>query len=294
MLARERGLVLKRIPLTPDGTLDLRTLDTLITPRTRLVSFAHVSNVLGTITDPRPIIARAHAVGAVVVLDACQSVPHLPVDVQALGADFLVFSGHKMLGPTGIGALYGRADLLAAMPPFLTGGDVAREVDFDAVEWEAAPLKFEAGTPAFVEAIGLGAAIDYLEAIGMERVRAHERELVTYALELLGELPGVQLFGPRDPELRSGVVTFTVEGIAPQDLALALDQCGVAIRSGRHCAHPLHRRLGLTASARASFAIYNDAADVEALHDGIVAIQRRAGTTRAAVPSRYADCGGVA
>lgn len=294
LLARERGLVLKRIPLTPDGTLDLRTLDTLITPRTRLVSFAHVSNVLGTITDPRPIIARAHAVGAVVVLDACQSVPHLPVDVQALGADFLVFSGHKMLGPTGIGALYGRADLLAAMPPFLTGGDVAREVDFDAVEWEAAPLKFEAGTPAFVEAIGLGAAIDYLEAIGMERVRAHERELVAYALELLGELPGVQLFGPRDPELRSGVVTFTVEGIAPQDLALALDQCGVAIRSGRHCAHPLHRRLGLTASARASFAIYNYAADVEALHDGIVAIQRRAGTTRATVPSRYADCGGVA
>lgn len=274
-LARERGLVLKFIPLAPDGTLDLSALDALVTPRVRLVSFAHVSNVLGTITDPRPIIERAHAVGAVAVLDACQSVPHLPVDVQALGADFAVFSGHKMLGPTGIGALYGRADLLAAMPPFLTGGDVAREVGFDEVVWEDAPLKFEAGTPAFVEAIGLGVAVEYLQALGMQRVRVHERDLVAYALDRLGDLPGVRLFGPRDPELRSGVVTFTVEGIAPHDLAVALDCLGIAIRSGRHCAHPLHKRLGVGTTARASFSVYSGYDDVDALVDGVVAIQRR-------------------
>lgn len=273
-LARERDVRIKRIPLTVDGQLDLSQLDTLLTPQVKLVSFAHVSNVLGTITDPRPIIQRAHAIGAVVVLDACQSVPHMPIDVCALDVDFLVFSGHKMLGPTGIGVLYGRAELLAAMPPFMTGGDVAREVGFDEVIWEDAPLKFEAGTPAFVEAIGLGAAVEYLQAIGMDAVRDHERELTAYALERLGALPDVRIYGPTDPELRGGVVTFTVEGIAPQSLALALDQHGIAIRSGRHCAHPLHHRLGLNASARASFTIYNDLSDIDALAEGIAAIQR--------------------
>src|SRR5215213_4904995 len=273
-LARERGVQIKRIPLTNDGQLDLSTLDTLLTPQVKLVSFAHVSNVLGTITDPRPIIERAHAIGALVVLDACQSVPHMPIDVCALDVDFLVFSGHKMLGPTGIGVLYGRAELLAAMPPFMTGGDVAREVGYDTVIWEDAPLKFEAGTPAFVEAIGLSAAVEYLQAIGMDAVRDHERELTAYALERLSALPGVRIYGPTDPELRGGVLTFTVEGIAPQSLALALDQRGIAIRSGRHCAHPLHRRLGLNASARASFTIYNDLNDIDALADGIAAIQR--------------------
>jgi cysteine desulfurase/selenocysteine lyase len=272
-LARERGVIIKRIPLTAAGTLDMAALDTLLTPRVRLVSFAHVSNVLGTITDPRPIIARAHALGAVVALDACQSAPHMPLDVQDLDADFVVFSGHKMLGPTGIGVLYGRAKLLAAMPPFLTGGDVAHDVGFDEVIWEDAPLKFEAGTPAFVEAIGLGAAVDYLQALGMDAVRAHERQLTTYALEQLHGLPGVRIYGPTDPDLRGGVVTFTVEGIAPQDLALALDRHGVAIRSGRHCAHPLHRRLGLSATARASFTIYNDLDDIDALVEAIAAIQ---------------------
>jgi cysteine desulfurase/selenocysteine lyase len=293
-LARERGLTVRRIPLTAAGELDLSDIDTLLTPQTRLVSFAHVSNVLGTITDPRPLIERAHAAGAVVALDACQSVPHMPIDVRELGADFVVFSGHKMLGPTGIGVLYGRADLLAAMPPFMTGGDVARDVDFDEVVWEDAPLKFEAGTPAFVEAIGLAAAIDYLSEIGMERVRAHERDLVAYALVRLSDLPGVQVYGPRDPERRSGVVTFTVDGIEPQELALALDLRGVAIRSGRHCAHPLHRRLGVGATARASFAIYNGFADVDALCDGIAAIQRHPPQRRAAGRSgeagRYDDC----
>jgi cysteine desulfurase/selenocysteine lyase len=272
-LARECGVRVKHIPLASDGTLDLAALDELLTPRVRLVSFAHVSNVLGTITDPRPIVERAHALGALVALDACQSAPHMPLDVGALDADFVVFSGHKMLGPTGIGVLYGRAELLAAMPPFMTGGDVARDVGFDQVIWEDAPLKFEAGTPAFVEAIGLGAAVDYLQAIGMDAVRAHERELTAYALERLGELPGLRIYGPTDPDLRGGVVTFTVDGIAPQALALALDRRGVAIRSGRHCAHPLHRRLGLSATARASFTIYNDLCDIDALVDGIMAIQ---------------------
>jgi cysteine desulfurase/selenocysteine lyase len=273
-LARERGVQIKLIPLTADGCLDLSALDRLLTPRVRLVSFAHVSNVLGTITDPRPIIERAHALGAVVVLDACQSAPHMPLDVQELDADFVVFSGHKMLGPTGIGVLYGRAELLAAMPPFMTGGDVARDVGFDEVVWEDAPLKFEAGTPAFVEAIGLGAAVEYLQGIGMQAVRAHERELVAYALDRLRAVPGLRIFGPDDPELRGGVVTFVVDGIAPHDLAAALDRRGVAIRSGRHCAHPLHRRLGLSASARASFTIYNDLSDIDALAEGILEIQR--------------------
>src|SRR4051812_31620960 len=272
-LARERDIVVKLIPLTADGTLDLAAFEALLTPQVKLVSFAHVSNVLGTITDPRPIIARAHALGAVVVLDACQSVPHMPIDVRALDVDFLVFSGHKMLGPTGIGVLYGRAALLAAMPPFMTGGDVARDVGFDDVIWEDAPLKFEAGTPAFVEAIGLGAAVEYLQALGMDAVRDHERELTAYALERLGALPGVRIYGPTDPDLRGGVVTVTVDRIAPQNLALALARRGVAIRSGRHCAHPLHRRLGLSASARASFTIYNDLGDIDALADGIAAIQ---------------------
>jgi cysteine desulfurase/selenocysteine lyase len=300
-LAHERGIHVKLVPLTADGQLDLTTLDTLLTPRVRLVSFAHVSNVLGTITDPRPIIARAHALGAVVALDACQSAPHMPLDVQALGADFVVFSGHKMLGPTGIGVLYGRAELLAAMPPFMTGGDVARDVGFDKIVWEDAPVKFEAGTPAFVEAIGLGAAVEYLQTIGMAAVRAHERELVAYALERLAAVPGLRVFGPTDPDLRGGVVTFTVEGIAPHDLALALDQRGVAIRSGRHCAHPLHRRLGLSASARASFTLYNDHGDIDALVDGIVDIQRnppqsadRASTDCRADQQEQIDCAAVA
>lgn len=284
-LARERGVVIKRIAITAEGTLDLAALDGLLTPQVRLVSFAHVSNVLGTITDPRLIIERAHAVGAVVVLDACQSAPHLPLDVAALDADFAVFSGHKMLGPTGIGVLYGRADLLAAMPPFMTGGDVARDVDFDYVVWEDAPLKFEAGTPAFVEAIGLGSAVNYLQQIGMAAVREHERELTAYGLERLSDIAGLRLYGPRDPEIRAGVLTFTLDGVAPHTLAAALDRRGIAIRSGRHCAHPLHRRLGLDASARASFTIYNDFDDVDALVEGIAAIQRNPPQPVRAVPS---------
>ena len=274
-VAQERGLLVKRIPLLPDGTLDLAAFAVLLTPRVKLLSFAHVSNVLGTITDPAPLIAQAHANGTVVLLDACQSAPHMPLDVQALDCDFLVFSGHKLFGPTGVGVLYGRATLLASMPPFLTGGDVARDVGFEEIVWEDAPLKFEAGTPMFVEAIGLGAAVDYLEAIGMAAVRAHEQELTAYALERFDELHGVRVFGPRDPAIRGGVITFTLEGWTAHQVASALDQAGVAVRSGRHCAHPLHKRLGVEATVRASFTIYNSHADVDALIDELHAIEQR-------------------
>jgi cysteine desulfurase/selenocysteine lyase len=250
-------------------------LDALLTPRTRLVSFAHVSNVLGTITDPAAIIQRAHDVGAVVVVDASQSVPHIPVNVQALDCDFLVFSGHKMLGPTGIGVLYGRRELLEAMPPFMTGGDMISSVSFDTVTWNDVPLKFEAGTPSFVEAIGLGVAVGYLKALGMDAVREHERVLTGYALQQLAGVAGVAVIGPTDPAVHAGVVSFTVEGLHPHDLATLLDRDGIAIRAGQHCAQPLHARLGLAATARASFYIYNDEHEVDALIAGIEHARRR-------------------
>jgi len=269
VLAQERGLVLKFIPVSPEGRLALDRLDELLTPRTRLVSFAHVSNVLGTITDPRPIIQRAHAVGARVIVDGSQSVPHMPVNVVELDCDFLVFSGHKMLGPTGIGVLYGKSDLLEAMPPFLTGGDMISAVGFDGPRWNDVPLKFEAGTPAFVEAIGLGAAVDYLSALDMSAVRAHERELTAYALERMSEVPGARIIGPTDPDVRGGVITFTLDRVHPHDLASLLDREGVAIRAGHHCAQPLHIRLGLSATARASFYIYTEPHEIDALIEAI-------------------------
>jgi cysteine desulfurase/selenocysteine lyase len=245
-LARERGIALKFWPLSPDGTLTLDALDALITPRTKLITFAQVSNVLGTITDPRPVVARARAVGARVIVDGSQSAPHMPVDVAALGVDFFVCSGHKMLGPTGIGVLYGRRELLEAMPPFMTGGDMISSVTFSGATWNEVPLKFEAGTPAFVEAIGLGAAVAYLETLGMDNVRAHEREMTA----------------------------FVIDRIHPHDLASLLDQRGISIRAGHHCAQPLHERLGITASARASFYVYSERWEIDALIDGIDAARR--------------------
>jgi cysteine desulfurase/selenocysteine lyase len=268
-LARERGVKLKFIPLTPEGTLDLSKLDELLTPQVKLVTFAHVSNVLGTITDPRPLIARAHAIGAKVIVDGCQAAPHMPVNVQELDCDFYAFSGHKMLGPTGIGVLYGKRELLEAMPPFLTGGDMINSVSMEGATWADIPVKFEAGTPSFVESIGLGAAVDYLSALGMDAVRAHEHEIVSYALERLIEVPGVTILGPTDPEIRGGAVAFTVKGIHPHDLGTLLDREGVAIRTGHHCAQPLHTCLGLTASARASFYVYNEPREVDALVEAI-------------------------
>ena len=268
-LAQEKGIVVKCIPLTPNGQLDLSKLDGLLNERTKLLSFAHVSNVLGTITDPAPLIQRAHAIGAKVIIDGSQAVPHMPVNVAALDCDFYAFSGHKMLGPTGIGVLYGKPELLDAMPPFMTGGDMISYVGFDTIRWNDVPLKFEAGTPAFVEAIGLGAAVDYLSQLGMEAVRAHEHEITSYALERVAEIPGVTIYGPTDASVRGGVVTFNVDKIHPHDLATLLDQEGVAIRAGHHCAQPLHQRLGLPATARASFYVYSQPHEVDALVEAI-------------------------
>jgi cysteine desulfurase/selenocysteine lyase len=268
-LAQERGVVLRFIPITPEGLLDWRKLDEWLSPRTKLVSFAQVSNVLGTITDPRPIVEKAHAAGAKVIIDGSQSVPHMPVDVQALDCDFMAFSGHKMLGPTGIGVLYGKLDLLEAMPPFLFGGDMISYVGFDGARWADVPVKFEAGTPAFVEAIGLGAAVDYLTALDMDDVRAHEKEITAYALERMSEVPGLNLIGPADAEIRGGVATFTLKGIHPHDLASLLDREGVAIRAGHHCAQPLHTKLGVNATARASFYVYTEPREIDALIDAI-------------------------
>lgn len=268
-LAKDRGVVLRFIPITPNGMLDWSRLDEWLSPRTKLVSFAHASNVLGTITDPRPIIEKAHAAGVKVIIDGSQSVPHMPVDVQALDCDFMAFSGHKMLGPTGIGVLYGKLDLLEAMPPFLFGGDMISHVGFDGARWADVPVKFEAGTPAFVEAVGLGAAVDYLNALGMDDVRAHEKEITTYALERMSEVPGLNLIGPADAEIRGGVATFTLDGIHPHDLASLLDREGVAIRAGHHCAQPLHQKLGVNATARASFYVYTEPCEIDALIEAI-------------------------
>ena len=268
-LAQEKGIVVKCIPLTPNGQLDLSKLDDLLNERTKLLSFAHVSNVLGTITAPTPLIQRAHAIGAKVIIDGSQAVPHMPVNVAALDCDFYAFSGHKMLGPTGIGVLYGKPELLDAMPPFMTGGDMISYVGFDTIRWNEVPLKFEAGTPAFVEAIGLGAAVDYLSQLGMEAVRAHEHEITSYALERMAEIPGMNIYGPTDASVRGGVVTFNVDKIHPHDLATLLDQEGVAIRAGHHCAQPLHQRLGLPATARASFYVYSQLHEVDALVEAI-------------------------
>jgi len=270
-LAKQHGWVIKFVPLREDGLLDWDKLDELLTPRTKLVCFAQVSNVLGSITDAKAITPKAHAAGAKVVVDGAQSAPHMPVDVQDMGCDFFVFSGHKMLGPTGIGALYGKMELLETMPPFLMGGDMISYVGFDKILWNDVPLKFEAGTPAFVEAIGLGAAVDYLSALGMAAVREHEREITSYALERMGEVPGARIFGPHNADVRGGVLTFAIDRIHPHDLGTLLDEEGVAIRAGHHCAQPLHIKLGVNATARASFYVYTVKEEVDALIAAIYA-----------------------
>ena len=268
LLAREVGAELAYVSVTGEGHLDLESLDDLLQDPVKLVAFTHVSNVLGTVNPAREIVARAHAAGARVLVDAAQSVPHLPVDVGALDCDFLAFSGHKMCGPTGIGVLYGRPELLEEKPPFLTGGGMIGRVGQAEATWADLPWKFEAGTPAIAEAVGLGAAVDYLSAVGMEPVWAHEQELVTYALERLAEMPGVHVIGSPAGK-RCGVVAFTVQSIHPHDLAQALDWEGVAIRAGFHCAQPLHKRLGLEATARASFYLYNTREEIDRLVEGI-------------------------
>jgi cysteine desulfurase/selenocysteine lyase len=269
LLAKETGAIVRYIPVDVHGYLDLPVFDSMLSSKTKIVSIAHMSNVLGTIYPVEEITQRAKSVGAIVLIDGAQSVPHMPTDVQALGCDFLAFSGHKMCGPTGIGVLWGRRELLEAMPPFMGGGDMIRKVTFEGAEWNELPYKFEAGTPAIAEAIGLGAAVDYLSALDMNAVRAHEKETIAYALDRLSEVPGLQLIGPDDPDRRGGVATFTLDDIHPHDLASTLDQDGIAIRAGHHCAMPLHQKLGITASSRASFYIYSTHDEVDKLVDGL-------------------------
>jgi cysteine desulfurase/selenocysteine lyase len=263
-LAERTGATLKHVPITDDGLLVLDALDTLLTERTKLVAVASVSNVLGTINPVAEIARRAHAAGALVLVDAAQSVPHLPTNVQEMGADFLAFSGHKMLGPSGIGVLYGREALLDAMPPFLGGGSMINRVWPDRFTPAELPAKFEAGTPPIAPAIALGAAIDYLTLIGLDAVQRHEHELVRYAYERLREIDGLVILGP-SPDQRAGLVSFTLPQPHAHDVAQLLDQQGVAVRAGHHCTWPLHDRLGIAASTRASFYLYNTPAEVDLL-----------------------------
>jgi cysteine desulfurase/selenocysteine lyase len=273
MLMSERGVELEFIPVTDKGLLDLETYRTLLARNPKLVAFTGMSNVLGTINPVTEMTRLAHAAGAIVLVDGAQSVPHLPVDVQALGADFLAFSAHKMLGPTGIGALYGRKDLLEGMPPFMGGGDMIKTVHLRSFLPNEIPHKYEAGTPAIAEAIGFGAAVDYLTRIGMEAVAAHEQELVAYALERLEEIPGVKVFGP-SADKKGGVAAFTLEGVHPHDIAQILDRSGVAVRAGHHCAQPLHEKFGVIATARASFYIYSLKDEVDKLVEGIYEVKK--------------------
>ncbi|MBI4200519.1 MAG: cysteine desulfurase [Chloroflexi bacterium] len=268
-VAAERGARLRFIPVTPEGTLDLSTLDSLLNERTRLVAAVHTSNVLGTINPIQELARRAHEAGALMLVDGAQSVPHMPVDVQALDCDFLAFSAHKMLGPTGIGVLYVKESVLEGMEPFLRGGEMVREVWYERATWNELPFRFEAGTPNFADAIALGAAVDYLNALGMDSVRQHEVEITRYALEAFRELEDVEVLGPRDGNLRGGLIAFSVSGAHPHDLGTFLDREGIALRTGHHCVMPLHRKLGLTASARASFYVYNVSEEVDTLVHGL-------------------------
>ncbi len=266
VLCRERGAELRYLRVDSRGELSLEALDAeLARGNVRLVAFAHVSNVLGTINPVAEIAARARAEGAVTLVDGAQAVPHMPVDVGALGADFYAWTGHKALGPTGVGVLHGRLELLERMDPFLTGGDMIESVDFQSATWGEPPARFEAGTPPVTEAVGLAAALDYLAALGMERVREHERELTAYLLERLESVPGLRVVGPPEAEQRGGLASFTIEGMHPHDVAELADRSGVCIRAGHHCAQPLMRCLGVNATARASVGVYNEPADVDAL-----------------------------
>ncbi len=273
MLERERGIRLEFIPVTDDGLLDLDAYRALLDQSPKLVSFTHMSNVLGTVNPAAEIISLAHAAGAVTLLDGAQSVPHFSVDVRALDVDFLAFSGHKMCGPTGIGILYGKAALLEAMPPFLGGGDMIKTVHLRSFVPNSLPHKYEAGTPAIAEAIGLGAAVDYLTSIGMDAIAAHEHEITEYALERLEEIPGVTVFGP-SAQHKGGVTAFTLEGVHPHDVAQILDGKGIAVRAGHHCAQPLHEKFGITATTRASFYLYNVKEEVDLLVEGLYHVKK--------------------
>jgi cysteine desulfurase/selenocysteine lyase len=272
-LAQRTGAALKHIPLTDEGLLDLDALPDLLGKKTKIVAFATVSNVLGTLSPAKEIIRRAHEVGAVVLLDGAQSVPHCKTDVAELDCDFLAFSGHKMLGPSGVGVLYGKRELLETMPPFLGGGSMIKEVYLDRFTPADLPNRFEAGTPPIVPAIALGAAIDYLEMVGMEAISEHEHHLTHYAHEILDRVNGLRILGP-DPAQKAGIVSFTMDRIHPHDIAELLDRQGIAIRAGHHCAMPLHLRYGLSATARASFYFYNTREEVEKLGEALEEIKQ--------------------
>ncbi|GMV32642.1 cysteine desulfurase [Chloroflexi bacterium CFX5] len=276
MLQMERGVELEFIPVTEDGLLDLEAYKTLLNRSPKLVSFAHMSNVLGTINPAAEIIKLAHAAGAVTLVDGAQSVPHLSVDMQALDADFYAFSAHKMCGPTGVGVLYGKTALLEAMPPFLGGGDMIKEVKLRSFRPNTLPHKFEAGTPAIAEAVGFGAAVDYLTQVGMADIAEHEHAITEYALERLEEIPGVKLFGP-SADKKGGVAAFTLDGIHPHDVAQILDRDGIAVRAGHHCAQPLHEKFGIPATSRASFYLYSTKDEVDLLVKGLYKVKEMFG-----------------
>ena len=269
-LAKRTGAVLKWFEMNQDGSLDLSRMDEVITSRCKVVAITHQSNVLGSVPDIAPIIAAAHAVGALFVLDGCQTVPHQPIDIGAIGADFLVFSGHKALGPTGIGVLWGRQELLSEMEPFLYGGSMIETVTMTDATWAPAPKRFEAGVPNMAQAVGLAAGLDYLTNVGMANIHQWELSLTEYALAGLHAIEGVSVIGPQDLVSRGGVISFTVEGLHPHDIGQVMDQYGVAVRTGHHCAWPLIRKLGLVGTTRASFYLYNDFSDVDLLIESVI------------------------
>ena len=268
LLAQERDITLRFMPFLEDGTLDLTKLPELLTNKTKLFSFTAVSNVLGTVNPVRSLVDAAHSVGALAMVDAAQAVPHMAVDVQAWDCDFMAFSGHKMCGPTGIGILYGKRELLEAMPPFMGGGDMILRVRLEESTWNELPWKFEAGTPAIAEAVGLGAAVDYLSGIGMEEIHAYEQYITGYALEALSDVPGITILGPSAAQ-KGGLAAFTLSGIHPHDIAELLDKRGIAVRAGHHCAMPLHHKFGINATTRASFYVYTTTAEIDQLVQGL-------------------------
>jgi cysteine desulfurase/selenocysteine lyase len=274
LLAQRTGATLRWLALTDEGRLDLTELDAVVNERTRILAFTHQSNLLGTVNPVDVLVRRAHEVGALVLLDAAQSVPHFPVDVTALGVDFLAFTGHKLLGPTGVGVLWGRGELLAEMPPFMGGGSMIEVVEMASSTYAPPPERFEAGTPVISQAIGLAAACDYLSAVGLDKVAAHEAALTARLLEGLRRIDGVRVIGPDSTEMRGSAVSFVIDGVHPHDVGQTLDEVGVAVRVGHHCAAPVCRRYAVPATARASSYLYNTPGEIDALLDGIEHVQR--------------------
>jgi cysteine desulfurase/selenocysteine lyase len=277
LLAQRTGAEFRFIPIDADGRLVESAIDERIDSRTKVVSFVHQSNALGTVNPVQRIVARAKSVGALTILDAAQSAPHRRIDVQELGVDFLGFTGHKLYGPTGVGVLWGRYELLAELPPFMGGGEMIETVDMTGTTFAAPPHRFEAGTPMIAEAIGLGAAIDYVSAIGMDNIQAHEDELTRYALDALATVPGLRVIGPNSPDQRGGSISFVVKGVHPHDVSQLLDEQGIAVRAGHHCARPVCVRYGVPATTRASFGIYTTTAEIDALVAGLARVQEMFG-----------------